>query len=143
MDKNVADYKNAYIISAENSQYINVTPVLITANMIFTTDGPAVQHEKIGNTDKVIQQELEKNGIHAEIGKKDDAPDNFDLIVAYYDTWRPDLKKVLDNLEIVFLSPTGEIIARSTYNYKEVHNYPTPEKEVPKMIKALLKAKPQ
>jgi hypothetical protein len=35
----------------------------------------------------------------------------------------------------------GEVIAKSTYNIywnKEIHNFPSPEKEVPKMIKELL-----
>jgi len=61
--------------------------------------------------------------------------------VSVYDTWRWDLKKILDKLEIVFISPKGEVIAKSTYNIywnKEIHNFPSPEKEVPKMIKELL-----
>ena len=60
----------------------------------------------------------------------------------YNDIWRWDLKKILDRLDIVFISPNdNKEIARSTYNVyknKELHNFPTPEKEVPKMIKELL-----
>ncbi len=78
----------------------------------------------------------------AEIGKKEDTPEGFDLIIQYYDTWRWDFKKILDKLEIVFITPEGDkVIAKSTYNIyanKEMHNFPTPEKEVPKMIKELL-----
>lgn len=52
------------------------------------------------------------------------------------------MKKVLDKLEIVFILPEGnKELARSTYNIyknKELHDFPTPEKEVPKMIKELL-----
>ncbi|MDR0865360.1 MAG: hypothetical protein LBO74_10590 [Candidatus Symbiothrix sp.] len=143
-NKNVPNYKNAYIISAEYSQYIEFPGILYNGvSYIVLPDGPAKEHKKIGNTDIVIKKELEKYGIHAEIGKKGDALEGFDLIVEYYDTWRDDLKKVLDKLEIVFISPTGELIAKSTYNMKELHNYPTPEKEVANMIKELLEAKPE
>ena len=100
-----------------------------------------VTREVIGNTDKVIKSELEKYGIQAEIVRKGEVLYDFDIIVEYYDTWRWDFKKILDKLEIVFISPKGELIAKSTYNIhrsKEFHNFPTPEKEVPKMIKEML-----
>ena len=52
------------------------------------------------------------------------------------------LKKILDELEISFISPEGnKVIAKSNFNIyknKELHNFPTPEKEVPKMIKELI-----
>jgi hypothetical protein len=80
--------------------------------------------------------------MYAEIGKINDTPQGFDIIVLYQDTWRWDFKKILDKLEIVFISATDDKeISRSTYNIfknKELHNFPTPEKEVPKMIKQLL-----
>ena len=53
-----------------------------------------------------------------------------------------EFKKILDKLEIVFISPQGEMIAKSTYNIyknKELHNFPTPEKEVSQMMKERLK----
>ena len=136
-------YAKAYIISAENSNYIKFRFGVITPYAyIALPDNPAQKHDVIGNTDVVIKQELEKHGMHAEIGKKDDIPDGFDLIVLYNDTWRWDFKKLLDKLEIVFISAEdNKEIARSTYNIyknKELHNFPTPEKEVPKMIKELL-----
>lgn len=133
----------AYVISAENSQYIKFKFGVITPfAYIVLPDDPAQKHKAIGNTDITIKQELERNGIYAEIGKKDDIPEGFDFIVMYNDTWRWDFKKVLDKLEIVFISGDGkEELARSVYNIhpnKEYHNFPTPEKEVPKMIKELL-----
>jgi len=142
-NQNLTNYTKAYIISAENSQYIQFKFGIITpVGYIVLPDDPAKNHEVIGNTDIVIKKELEKYGIKAEIGKKGDLPNDFDLIVVYNDTWRWDLKKVLDKLEIIFISPDGnKEIARSTFNIsknKEMHNFPTPEKEVPKMIKELL-----
>ncbi|PZR33700.1 MAG: hypothetical protein DI538_17650 [Azospira oryzae] len=136
-------YKKAYIVSAENSNYIKFKFGVITPfGYIVLPDDPSQKHEVIGNTDMVIKQELEKYGIHSVIGKKDDIPGDFDLIVLYADTWRWDMKKILDKLEIVFISPEGnEELARSTYTIyknKEFHNFPTPEKEVPKMVKELL-----
>ncbi len=136
-------YTKAYILSAENSQYIKFKFGVITPYAyIVLPDDPASQHEVIGNTDSIIKKELEKYGIIAEIGKKGDRPEDFDLIVEYQDTWRWDFKKILDKLEIVFITPDGkEVIGESTYNIyknKELHNFPTPEKEVPKMIKELL-----
>jgi len=138
-----SQYTKAYVVSAENSNYIKFKFGVITPfAYIVLPDDPAKKHEVIGNTDIVIKQELEKYGVHAEIGKKDDIPDGFDLIVLYNDIWRWDMKKILDKLEIVFISPEGnKELARSTYNIyknKELHNFPTPEKEVPKMIKELL-----
>lgn len=136
-------YTKAFIISNENSNYIKFKMGIITPyTYIVLPDDPAREHAVIGNTAIVIKQELEKYGIYTEIGKKGDVPEGFDLIVIYNDTWRWDFKKLLDKLEIVFISPEGDReIARSTYNIyknKELHNFPTPEKEVPKMIKELL-----
>ena len=137
------NYKKAYIISTDNSQYIQFQFGVITPfGYIIPSDDPAVQHDIIGNTDVIIKNELEKNGIIAVIGKKEDSPVDFDFIVQYYDTWRWDFKKVLDKLEIVFITANGDkVIAKSSYNIyknKEMHDFPTPEKEVPKMIKELL-----
>jgi hypothetical protein len=104
-------------------------------------DDPAVETEKIGNTDQVIKEELEKYGISAVIGKRGDTPDDFDIIVEYRDTWRWDFKKILEGLEIIFISSDGkEILSKSEFviGSKEFHNYPSPEKEVPKMIKEML-----
>lgn len=137
------EFKKAYIISTEDSQYIKFRfGSFKPYGYIPPEDGPAEKSEVIGNTDIVIRQELEKYGIQSVIGKKGDIPEDFDLIVAYSDTWRWDFKKVLDRLEIVFISPDGDsLLAKSTYNIysnKELHNFPTPEKEVPKMIRELL-----
>ena len=141
IDKQI-DYKKAVIVSAENSQYIQFNPGrLIPLGHIVLPDDSAKKHKVIGNTDEVIKRELEKYGIQAKILKKGDTIDEFDLLIEYYDTWRWDFKKILDKLEIVFISSNGEIIAKSTYNIyknKELHNFPSPEKEVPKMIKELL-----
>lgn len=139
----ISQYKRAYIVSADNSNYIKFKFGVITPYAyIVLPDNPAQTHKVIGNTDIVIKQELEKYGIQAEIGKKDDAPEGFDFIVLYQDTWRWDFKKILDKLEIVFISPTdSKELARSVYNIsqnKEIHNFPSPQKEVPKMIKQLL-----
>ena len=136
-------YKKAVVISAENSQYIEFKPgVLILPALYFVLpDDPAVKREVIGNTDEVIKRELERYGIQAEIVKRGEVSEEFDILVEYYDTWRWDFKKILDKLEIVFISPKGELIAKSTYNIyrnKELHNFPTPEKEVPKMIREML-----
>lgn len=132
-----------YIISAENSQFIKLQPGIIIppGTYIVLPDDPPEKHEVIGNTDQVIKNELEKYGIQAEIVKKGDVLGDFDLLVEYHDTWRWDFKKVLDRLEIIFISPSGTVVSRSVFNIyknKELHNYPTPEKEVPKMIKELL-----
>lgn len=137
------EHRKAIIISAENSQYIQFKPGIIVpaTGYIVLPDDLAKKHEVIGNTDEVIKRELEKYGIYAEIVKEGKVLDDFDLLVEYYDTWRWDFKKILDRLEIVFVSPHSEVIAKSTYNIhknKEIHNFPNPEKEVPKMIKELL-----
>lgn len=141
--KEIAIPKKAYIVSVESSNFIKFKFGLFTpfAYIILPDDSPQ-KHTVIGNTDKVIKAELEKYGIQSEIGKKGDAPKGIDIIVLYNDTWRWDIKKVLDKLEIVFISAIdNKEIARSVYNIsknKEMHNFPTPEKEVPKMIKQLL-----
>ncbi len=139
----ITNYTKAYIVSADNSQYIKFKfGVIIPYAYIVLPDDPAQKHEKIGNTDIVIKQELEKYGIKTDIGKEGDVPKDIDLIVLYNDTWRWDFKKILDRLDIVFISPIDKKeIAKSTYNIyknKELHNFPTPEKEVPIMIKELL-----
>lgn len=135
--------KKVYIISAENSQYIQFKPGIIIpmGTYIILPDDPSNKHAVIGNTDLIIKNEIEKYGIKAEIVKKGDILGDFDFLIEYHDTWRWDFKKVLDKLEILFISPSGKIIAKSEFNIykdKEMHNFPTPKKEVPKMIKELL-----
>ena len=137
-------YKNAYIISSDVSQYIKFKFGTLKYNGLYIPpkDDAPVDNDIIGNTDEVIKLELAKYGINATIGKKGDEPTGYDLIIEYSDTWRWDFKKILDKLDIYFISPDGnKIIAKSTYNIyhnKELHDFPTPEKEVPKMIKELL-----
>lgn len=135
------EQKKAYIISAENSQYIQFKFGAITPlGYIVLPDDPSKEHEVIGNTDLVIKNEVEKYGVKAEIIKKGDNLGDFDFLIEYHDTWRWDFKKILDKLEIMFISPNGTVISKSEFNIyknKELHNFPTPEKEVPKMIKEL------
>ncbi|MFA9188702.1 hypothetical protein AAGV33_15340 [Flavobacterium sp. FBOR7N2.3] len=138
----IKEQKKAYIISAENSQYIQFKPgvILPMVGYIVLPDDSSKEHEIIGNTDLVIKNEVEKYGIKAEIVKKGDKLGDFDFLIEYHDTWRWDCKKVLDKLEIVFISPNGTLISKSEFNIyknKELHNFPTPEKEVPKMMKEL------
>lgn len=142
-DNNFSKYKKAYIISSENSEYIKFKFGGFTyGGYLPPKDDPAEKMKLIGNTDTIIKRELEKRGIYSVIGKKGDVPENFDLIVKYNDKWRWDFKKILDELEISFIAPEGnKVLAKSNFNIyknKELHNFPTPEKEVPKMIKELL-----
>jgi hypothetical protein len=142
-ENKIKKFKRAFIISSENSEYIRFKFGDFTyGGYLPPKDDKAEKVEIIGNTDTIIKQELEKRGIFAVIGKKGDKPENFDLIVKYKDKWRWDFKKILDELEISFISPEGnKVIAKSNFNIyknKELHNFPTPEKEVPKMIKELI-----
>lgn len=131
------EYKNAFIISSQESQFIKFKFLYN-----YFGDNPAKSHEKIGNTDLTIKKELDKYGIYSTVGTEGEIPKETDLIVVYNDVWRWDFKPVLDKLEIAFISPSSqEEIARATFNIyrnKEIHNFPTPEKEVPKMIEELL-----
>ncbi len=136
------EHKKVYIVSAQNSQYIQFRlGIILPIGYIVLPDDPSKEHEVIGNTDLVIKSELEKYGIKAEIVQQGDVLGEFDLIVEYHDIWRWDFKKILDKLEIVFIAPSGAVISKSVFNIyqnKEMHNFPTPEKEVPQMIKELL-----
>lgn len=137
-------FKKAYIVSSANSQYIHLKMGIITPfAYIVPADDPAQTHDVIGNTAIVLKNELDSYGIQTDIGKEGEIPTGYDLIVFYQDTWRWDFKKILDRLEIVFVSGDGKNeLARSIYNIyrnKELHDFPTPKKEVPKMIKELLK----
>jgi hypothetical protein len=145
-EKKSTNYKRAYIISSENTEYIKFKfGKLSYKGYLPPKDDPAEKLRDLGNTDTIIKQELEKYGIRSMIGKKGDIPENFDLIIKYKDKWRWDFKKILDELEISFISKKGhKIIAKSTFNIyknKELHNFPIPEKVVPKMIKELLNKK--
>ena len=142
-ENNLKEFKKAFIVSNENSEYIKFEFGEFTYGGYLPPN--CEKSEKvdiIGNTDTIIKNELEKRGIFAVIGKKGDEPKDFDLIVKYNDKWRWDFKKILDELEITLISPEGNnIIAKSKfsiYKNKELHNFPTPEKEVPKMMKELL-----
>jgi hypothetical protein len=139
----IKNYKSAYIISSENSEYIKFKfGELSYGGYLPPKDDPAEKLKRIGNTDTIIKRELEKYGILSIIGKKGDTPENFDLIIKYTDKWRWDFKNILDELKIYFISKEGnKILAKSTFNIyknKEIHNFPIPKKVVPKMIKELL-----
>mgnify|MGYP006135926367 CR=1 FL=1 len=139
----IKNYKSAYIISSENSEYIKFKfGELSYGGYLPPKDYPAEKLKRIGNTDTIIKRELEKYGILSIIGKKGDTPENFDLIIKYTDKWRWDFKNILDELKIYFISKEGnKILAKSTFNIyknKELHNFPIPKKVVPKMIKELL-----
>lgn len=136
-------YNKVYVVAAENSQFIRFKPgiILPMGGYIVLRDDPAVQRSVIGNTDQVIKTELERYGYNVEIVHRGDLLGDFDFLVEYHDTWRWDFKKVLDRLEIYMIASDGRVIAKSLYkifNNKELHNFPTPNKEVPKMVKALL-----
>lgn len=137
-------YSKAYIISSDQSEYVKFKFGTFTYfGYIPPADGPSETRERIGNTDTIIKYELEKRGISATLGKKGDTPEGYDLIVTYDDIWRWDFKKILQHLDIYFISPRGDsVLATSTFDIyynKELHNFPTPKKEVPKMIEELLK----
>jgi hypothetical protein len=141
-----SNHKKAYIISSENSEYIKFKFGNFSyGGYVPPKDDSAEKLKRIGNTDTIIKQVLEKYGIFSVIGKKGDTPEDFDLIIKYRDTWRWDFKKILDELEISFISKKGnKVLAKSTFNIyknKELHNFPTPEKVIPKMIKELLSKK--
>lgn len=133
-------FKKALIVSSENSKFIHFKFGTITPFGLYVIqpDDPALENKVIGNTAVVLKNEIEKYGIEAIIGKKDESAENYDFVVFYYDVWRWDFKNILDKLEIVFYSSDGKTeIARSTYNIyknKELHDFPSPEKEIPKMI---------
>lgn len=135
------EFKKAFIISSENSGYIRQKfPIITPLVVVFPGDDPAEDHKVIGNTAEVIKQELEKRNIECTIGKPGQVPENTDLIVMYSDVWRWDMKKILDNLVIVFVTPDGKReIGHSAYKIysRDIHNFPTPQKEVPKMMKQL------
>ena len=100
------EFKKAFIISSENSGYIRQKfPIITPLVVVFPGDDPAEDHKTIGNTAEVIKQELEKRNIECTIGKRGETPENTDLIVMYSDVWRWDMKKILDNLVIVFVTP--------------------------------------
>lgn len=68
----LSSYRKAYIVSSSNSQYIKFKFGIITPlAYIILPDDSSQKHKKIGNTDIVIKQELEKYGIKAEIGNKE------------------------------------------------------------------------
>ncbi len=79
----IKEQKKAYIISAENSQYIKFKFGAITPlGYVILPDDPAQKHEIIGNTDLVIKNEVEKYGVKAEIVKKGDELGEFDSPIA-------------------------------------------------------------
>lgn len=141
---NKVNYKKAYIISAEDSQYIKFRfgLLIIPFAYIPLPDKEPNTTEVIGNTAEVIQMELQKHNILAVIGKRGDNPEGYDFIVEYHDVWRWDFKKILDHLDIAFISSSGDsLLAYSSYDIyvnKEYHNFPSPEKEVPKMLIEML-----
>ena len=93
------DYKSAYIVSAEHSNYIKFKMGIITPFFyVVPADGPAQKREVIGDTDLVIEQELLKYGVQSTIGQKDDPLAGYDLVVFYNETWRWDFNKILDKL---------------------------------------------
>ncbi len=137
-------FKKAFIISAENSQYIEFKFGSILAGGAYlppVNDDPAKTTKVKGKTAEVIKEELSKYGVASIIGEKGSTPEDIDVIVKYSDIWRWDLKEILDSLDILYIDPeTNQIIAESHFKigHTEYHDFPLPENEVPKMINELM-----
>jgi hypothetical protein len=138
--------KKAFIVSAKNSKFIKIQFGTFIAGVgyIPPVDERAEEAAAVGKTDEIIKKELEKYNVISIIGNQGEVPQNIDVIVIYNDVWRWDFKNVLDQLEIDFINPkTNQIICEATYKIgdKEMHDFPTSEKEVPKMIKKIMESK--
>lgn len=97
---------------------------------------------KLGSIAPVIKKELELYGINATIVEEKDLPADAKIVVRYLDVWMWDLKAVLYELGIAFISKKDNtVIASSHYKIgsKNYHDFPSPEEEIPKMFKTLFK----
>jgi hypothetical protein len=146
VSKNIR-FKRAYIIAPQRPTHYKFVPTMIPAYFWDESHRDALyasaeKIEVVGKTEKAIREELEEYGISAVIGTSKNAPEGFDIIVKFNESWTWDMTNILDHLEIIFISCTdGKEIGRSIYRINdnsEMHNFPTPRKEVPNMIRELM-----
>jgi len=96
----------------------------------------------IGDTSGHIQRALRNHGIESTIGEEQGVSQDVDMIVRYEDVWQWDVKKYLKELFIGFYDArTGEKLVETTHHPKKIvlQTFPTPQKEVPGLISAMLK----
>jgi hypothetical protein len=131
-------YKKVHIVYNHNSKKIKNSVALVPGGATYSPVGEEVV-SRVGYTAQVIQSELGKYGIHsAVVNESHPIPDDVDLVVRYDDTWNWDMKDYLYALEIEFIdNGSGKVVAKGTFTSSYAHNFPTPEKEVPKMIKSM------
>jgi hypothetical protein len=136
--------KKVLIIKSDASSYIPFQMGNIIGGMYFPPTTSTVKEKPvIGNTDIVIKKELEKRGFEVYIAGDKPITNDFQLVVRYKDTWKWDMSDYMPYLEIYFMdAATLKTNARTSYaNSSETHDYPTPEKTIPKMLDDLLKTK--
>ena len=99
----------------------------------------------IGKTYLHIKNFFEKSGYTVVSGNLETIPTDIDAVVDYDDYWEWDLKYYLKMLKITFKDPkTGNIFAEGLYKASRggLHDYPSSEREVPKLISAILEKLP-
>lgn len=131
----------ALITSSEESKYIPCQFLKAYSGLPFSG---AIKTDTIGNTAKVIQEELKKFGVDGVIEKPGEHHNDIDLIIKHTQTWRCDMTDVLDELYIHIIQPSSnKTIAESHYKIgnREFHDFPLPEDYVPIMIKELMTKK--
>lgn len=90
-----------------------------------------------GDIPSHIKTELEKRGKKAKIGPISKISQESEVIVSYRDLWGWDMADILKALIITFkINKTNEPILQVSYTQPEpFHGFPSPEKEIPNLMK--------
>lgn len=132
-------YKTAYIIDSKYSKFRGASVIPIPGTVL-VLPGDEEKVESRGKISVLIRDELQKYGVNAVIGSETDSiPENIDLIIRYEDVWEWDFKHYLSSLVIKFIANgTNDVIAEGKFKSAIAHDFPIPEREIPKIIKKYL-----
>lgn len=110
-----------------------------------TKDLEKYEAPAIGNTYLHIKNFFEKSGYTVVSGTLEKMPEDIDAVIDYVDFWEWDIKYYLKLLKITFKDPkTGIVFAEGSYTASRggLHDYPSSEREVPKLLGAILEKLP-
>lgn len=102
--------------------------------------------EPIGNTSLHIRRAFEAHGYSVTSGRQEEIPRIVDLIVFYSDTWKWDFKMFLRELTVRVLDGRTKVVlavGKYTSAPGDIHDYPTSEREAPRLVDAILGEPPQ
>jgi len=136
-DQDLSQIKRILIV---NNDFSNIIPVGIYPSYENIDDFVTKKDSAISDIPELVCVELLKRQINCEIAYEHSEINNETYYIEYQDYWAWDFKKYMHVLKMKLYKNGIEIkTVASQGNGAGMHDYPTPEKQIPLLIDLLLK----